>query len=198
METNSQLPPASSETRCPICQADFQPGEASIPCSGCGTVHHQICWEENGGCGMYGCERAPSVEKREDLEIPTSYWGREDKLCPSCGSVIRAAAVRCSRCGAVFQTLGPQDRETFLRTESFRTRAPKLRRRAWILFVCSLIPCTAPFGAIGATLWRMARREEIEKLPSLYSALTKLAIVLGAGQTVLFAVLAMVYPLLSG
>ena len=80
---------------CAICQSPISGEEAKTVCPACRAEYHAECWEENGGCAVYGCAQVPAVELRRSIEIPVSYWGRENKPCPSCGREILAAAVRC-------------------------------------------------------------------------------------------------------
>jgi hypothetical protein len=44
---------------CPFCQAVIKPGHSVMLCSVCGVVHHQDCWNENGGCTTPGCAGVP-------------------------------------------------------------------------------------------------------------------------------------------
>ena len=40
---------------CPYCRAEL--GPAAVRCSGCGTAHHDGCWNENGRrCTVFRCE----------------------------------------------------------------------------------------------------------------------------------------------
>lgn len=47
---------------CPICAGaveQYVDGDAVIPilCTGCGTLYHKACWDQNGGkCAILGCE----------------------------------------------------------------------------------------------------------------------------------------------
>lgn len=45
---------------CPYCRTDVEPdGGEGLTCEGCGTPHHRDCYEENGGCTLFGCHHAP-------------------------------------------------------------------------------------------------------------------------------------------
>ena len=44
---------------CPYCRTPVDPEEAAKACEGCGTPHHPECYEENGGCTLFGCKFAP-------------------------------------------------------------------------------------------------------------------------------------------
>ncbi len=45
---------------CPYCRTEVTPdaGE-TMACASCGTPHHRECYEENGGCTLFGCKLAP-------------------------------------------------------------------------------------------------------------------------------------------
>jgi len=54
-----------SSAACPYCRAAIEPGEAdTLLCPGCGTPHHADCFEENGGCTVFGCSAAPAAEPK--------------------------------------------------------------------------------------------------------------------------------------
>lgn len=44
---------------CPYCRTPLEAEESSKTCEGCGTPHHAECYEENGGCTLFGCKFAP-------------------------------------------------------------------------------------------------------------------------------------------
>jgi TM2 domain-containing membrane protein YozV len=48
---------------CPYCRTEVGVGEATVTlCKGCSTPHHSDCYEENGGCTIFGCSEAPAEE----------------------------------------------------------------------------------------------------------------------------------------
>ncbi len=50
---------------CPYCLTELEPGgEDVISCPDCGTPTHKECWDENGGCTVFGCAQAPSDEPK--------------------------------------------------------------------------------------------------------------------------------------
>ncbi len=55
---------------CPYCRAPITPEEAQTVCTGCGTVHHTDCYEENGGCTIFGCACAPAEEPKLSVSGP--------------------------------------------------------------------------------------------------------------------------------
>lgn len=157
--------------------------EATTECPECHAPYHSECWTENGGCAVYGCQQVPIIEQRQAIEIPVSYWGQENKPCPSCGMQILAAAVRCRHCGATFTSARPQDTHEFERSSQLQQQIPHLRRRVLLLFMLCVVPCVAPLGAIIMVIWHARHREELAALPSLYPALCKLGMIVGFGQT---------------
>ena len=55
---------------CPYCRMAFDdPGPARIFCTACGMPHHEDCYQENGGCTVFGCPRAPA----DDPKVHVSY-----------------------------------------------------------------------------------------------------------------------------
>jgi TM2 domain-containing membrane protein YozV len=48
---------------CPYCRTEAILGESNLSiCNGCATPHHADCYEENGGCTIFGCSEAPAEE----------------------------------------------------------------------------------------------------------------------------------------
>jgi TM2 domain-containing membrane protein YozV len=53
---------------CPYCRSPIEPGAADeLICPGCGTPHHSDCFQENGGCTVFGCSSAPADEQKVTL-----------------------------------------------------------------------------------------------------------------------------------
>jgi TM2 domain-containing membrane protein YozV len=53
---------------CPYCRSPIEPGAADeLLCPGCGTPHHSDCFQENGGCTVFGCSSAPADEQKVTL-----------------------------------------------------------------------------------------------------------------------------------
>jgi TM2 domain-containing membrane protein YozV len=55
---------------CPYCGVEVTQG-SSAPrfCTSCGTAHHEECWQENGGCTVFGCASAPSDEPKVNVVV---------------------------------------------------------------------------------------------------------------------------------
>lgn len=188
----------SDSGSCAICQSPLGTGEEKINCPDCGTAYHTDCWSDNRGCGVYGCPQVPPTDKLEQVEIPVSYWGQEEKPCPVCGNTILAAAVRCRNCGATFDTAKPQATAEFTREAARKQREPALRTGSiWLLIVC-VIPFLAPLGAIFGGLWYRRNREELAKLPGTYRAIALIGLIVAVAQTIFFILLGIVIAATSG
>jgi len=63
---------------CPYCLTELEIGvDPIVSCPDCATPTHQECWDENGGCTVFGCAQAPSDEPKlivaaGDLERATT------------------------------------------------------------------------------------------------------------------------------
>jgi len=183
----------ASSNLCAICQSPLVEGAPVTSCPECHAQYHPECWQENGGCAVYGCSQVPTVEQRRSIEIPVSYWGQENKPCPSCGREILAVALRCRHCGATFSSAQPQGADEFQQRTALEGRLPRVRRSVIWLFILAIVPCTAPFGGIIGLIWFTAHKQEVAALPSLYPALSKIGIGIGLGQTAILAIMAMLY-----
>lgn len=55
---------------CPYCRMPFdEQSPPKIFCTACGMPHHEDCYQENGGCTVFGCARAPA----DDPKLQVSY-----------------------------------------------------------------------------------------------------------------------------
>jgi hypothetical protein len=59
-----------SAAACPYCRASIGEEDPSLACAGCGTLHHADCYEENGGCTIFGCSKAPADEPKLSVSAP--------------------------------------------------------------------------------------------------------------------------------
>jgi predicted RNA-binding Zn-ribbon protein involved in translation (DUF1610 family) len=189
--------PASgaSDPVCSICLSPIAESDSKNACPSCNAAYHSECWTENAGCAVYGCSQAPVVESRRAIEIPVSYWGQENKNCPKCGRQILAAAVRCRHCGATFESARPQESDEFQRRTALSQRLPGAKRMIVWIFVFSLLPCFAPIGAIWGFIWSSTHRDEIQALPTIYNALSKIGLVVATGVTVIIVLMTVIFAL---
>jgi TM2 domain-containing membrane protein YozV len=50
---------------CPYCRTEIGSAEGEgMECPGCATPHHTDCFQENGGCTVFGCSAAPTDEPK--------------------------------------------------------------------------------------------------------------------------------------
>ena len=187
--------PAGSDVRttCPYCQGGLGPAADAVACPVCGVLHHAECWQENRGCGTYGCTAAPSVEQRQPIETPISFWGQEHKACPKCGNQIMATALRCRHCGTIFDVAQPQSVEEARRRDEMKVRGPAARRMAIIVFTICVIPLVAPLGVLTGLLWYPRKRAILATQPALFGALARLGLGIGVVQTAFVIVMALLY-----
>jgi len=56
---------------CPYCRAGIDPAQdEQVICEGCDTPHHRDCYQENGGCTVFGCRCAPADEPKVRVSPP--------------------------------------------------------------------------------------------------------------------------------
>ena len=156
-------------------------------CESCGAPYHADCWDENGGCGAYGCEKAPAVEPRGAAEIPAGRWGTEHRPCSGCGADILAEAIRCRHCGKTFredELIEGKEGEELRRR---RKVEPRLRKIATVLLLAALLPPIAPAVLIVTAIFRARSAEDLRKGPPMARVLAGLALVASAAGTVVDA-----------
>src|SRR5262245_8287875 len=76
---------------CPYCRMPFdEDAPPRIFCTACGMPHHEDCYQENGGCTVFGCPHAPA----DDPKLQVSYSDLNAIAMPSpvmpAGSAIAA------------------------------------------------------------------------------------------------------------
>ncbi|MCZ2156325.1 MAG: NINE protein [Bryobacterales bacterium] len=65
-----------NEHICPYCRTEMEDASAVVRCPVCSTPHHRECWEENGGCTVFGCEATPIEEAK--VVVSGHELGRPD------------------------------------------------------------------------------------------------------------------------
>jgi TM2 domain-containing membrane protein YozV len=59
-----------AEPVCPYCRMPFDAASPpKIFCTACGMPHHEDCYQENGGCTVFGCKRAPADEPKVQVAL---------------------------------------------------------------------------------------------------------------------------------
>lgn len=190
------MPDANSV--CPYCLSAIEDATATAHCPACRQAYHADCWAENGGCGIYGCTQAPTVEKRRDIEVPASYWGQENKPCPSCGKEILAAALRCRYCGTTFASARPENVVEFQARTAISAAMGDTRRTIIWIFIASIIPLVAPVGAAWGFWWHRLNRDAVQALPALYGALGRIGLIVALVQTGAIIILTALHAALRG
>lgn len=190
--------PGAPAALCAICQSPVAPGEETAGCPECAAEYHRECWEENGGCAVYGCSHVPETQPLEGVEIPASHWGQEHKPCPECRATILAAAVRCRHCGAEFSTARELHRVEYRREQRRKEKLPGHRRNVTLLVIFSLFSCTAPLALVVGGIWYRGARHDLAKMPGVYAGLGRVALAVAAVQTVFIGLMTVAYGLFRG
>jgi hypothetical protein len=178
---------------CAICQTTIEEGESHGACPSCDRSFHVECWQENGGCAIYGCPCVP--EKMTDAAPlqPVTVWGQEDRECPSCGRTIKAAALRCRHCGRVLAS-------SAVDTQRLGSDAPEVARpsadadvSATVVFVAGIVPCTAPFALLFALGWLAFGRRALRTLPWSRRVMFAVGSVAAAATTCVLLLVVLLY-----
>lgn len=198
MEETAQGGHTAISNFCAICQSPIEAGGSSTECPACRSPYHADCWQENKGCAVYGCTAVPPTEKRDELDIPPSFWGQEHKRCPVCNAEILAAAVRCRHCGSIFSTSRPEERDEYQRRLKREGRRTGLRREAIGFFILAALPCTSWLALIIGWFWYSHNRDEIKRLPGMYSGLCRIGLVISVVEVAVIVVVMALYAVLKG
>ncbi len=67
---------------CPYCTSSVTGGGETRPCADCGAVHHEECWNENGGCAVVSCAAGP--------DAPTLTPSTDTAFAPPAGAAVVA------------------------------------------------------------------------------------------------------------
>jgi len=181
-----QIVATNDSVTCPICQTPIQPDAVTTRCPDCDQVHHEECWSEIGGCGTYGCLKAPQYEKPVDV-VPTRAWG-DTKICPVCGETIKSISLRCRYCRTDFHTVDPLNLSDLRQASAVATAQQNLRFVTLSLFILSLLGCTSPIAGLIGSAYLMPKAEQLRKCGPLYLVLAWLTFIVSGLFTVLIAV----------
>ncbi len=189
--TARQLRPGDAGATCPICQTAIAAQEFFVTCPKCDQVHHRECWSEIGGCGTYGCEQAPALDKSEaTATAPLSAWG-DTKKCPMCGETIKSIALRCRYCETDFDTADPLSLKDLHRQSVRDESQKKLQQSTVTIFVVSIIGCVAPIIGLVGLAYFLPKRKELSRCGPLYQVMALASLILSAINTVLLVLFAL-------
>jgi len=172
--------------RCSICYTVIGEREPVTACPECRQDYHAMCWDEIGGCGTYGCERAKVAEKPPLPVLVGAGWG-DEKPCPACDRPIGSSLLVC-QCGARFPWADPMTAEDYQRWVGDRDRIASARRFLIVLFILSLAVVTAPVTGPVAGIYAFARRRELAGESGTYLAMGYGSAALGAAAAALVLV----------
>lgn len=178
-------------SRCSICCTVIAESEPVTGCPECQQDYHQMCWDEIGGCGTYGCKQAAVAEKPPPPVLVGAGWG-DEKPCPACNRQIGASLLVCS-CGARFpwaDAMTAGDYQLWLDEQAAIARARKL---LVVLFLLSLAIVTAPIAGPVAGLYARARRKLLAGTNGTYLAMGYGSAALG-GLSALVVLLTVLWP----
>lgn len=174
---------------CQICHTQIGPEEGFVSCPKCEQVAHRECWSEIGGCGTYGCEQAPAVEKPDtSAQAPLTAWG-DTKKCPACKEEIKSIAVKCRYCGTEFDSVDPMSLADLKHRGDAEDLLNNFRYFVIGTFVASLIGCLAPIVLIVAAVGLMTQREKLTKAGPLYVVMGYASLFISIAFTILGVVL---------
>jgi len=79
-QSHSQVSVIEEGGACPYCRTVIQPTDLRHVCGSCSASHHAECWDENGGCTVYGCSEAP--QEGETIVITSDTTNNESEALP--------------------------------------------------------------------------------------------------------------------
>ena len=73
---------------CPYCRAPIEDETELMKCPECGEPHHCDCFEENGGCTVFGCSAAPPAEPKLSIGSPDLLRAENAGVSPPASQVM--------------------------------------------------------------------------------------------------------------
>lgn len=179
------IPTTGAPVVCTICHSPVEPQEVCVTCPSCEQVHHRECWSEIGGCGTYGCQQAPPVDKSEhSVQAPLTAWG-DVKRCPACGEMIKSIALRCRFCDTEFDTVDPLTKADLRKQARRLEKVQSFKIIVIALFVISLPGCLAPIMAIVDAVVLLPQRDTLRRCGPAFMVMGYTALGLSVIYTIL-------------
>lgn len=174
--------------RCSICYTKIQPNEAAHTCADCQQEYHQVCWDELGGCGTYGCKSSAVAEKPPPPVIMRTGWG-DSKTCPVCSREISSSLLLCP-CGARFPYADPMTVADYGAWRAKEDEASGARKVLVVLFILTLLGLPAPLLGPIAGFYAWSKRELLGGANGTYLGVGYGAAAIGGTYLVLIGLLA--------
>ncbi|HPZ07964.1 MAG TPA: RING finger protein [Candidatus Eremiobacteraeota bacterium] len=161
---------------CHICFNSIEKGEEVTTCPSCKSTFHRECWNEYGGCSIYGCKNAPEYKKEDlDEKYSRAQWGQEKKVCPYCSEEISIDTLECPLCHEKFQSAEPLRRQNIYKQPEIivpeDSEVKEARYLSIALFIFSLMGCLSPFILILCPVWYLQNRDKIRMTSPVYQLL---------------------------
>ncbi len=176
-------------TRCAICYTVLSQEEPRTACPECRTDYHKTCWDEIGGCGTYGCQRAAVAQKPPVPVLVGAGWG-DTKECPACTCEISSSLLVCA-CGARFPWADAMTRAEYQRWGASQQAIKTSRTTLICLFLLSLVGFTAPLAGPLAGVYAFRKRDQLAGTGGTYLAMGYGSAAIGGLYALLFAIIAL-------
>jgi len=151
---------------CPCCLFTISNADPERRCPACQTPHHQVCWDELGGCAIYGCPQMVEVRKAGGDDV--NWWGQTAKT-------ISMAELECPFCHTKFEDIRPIQREDLFATP--KQRDPAARGSAVRLLIFSTLGFFSPITLLIGLVWYLRKKKELLEAGGSTRALVLISIV---------------------
>lgn len=159
---------------CQICYTPINESDSQNMCPKCRIPFHRDCWEEYGGCSVYGCDYAPEYKKSEiDENLQKAHWGIENKTCPYCGEAIPMDAVSCPLCKENLKSAAPMSRKNIYKAPPKQAdpEEAKVKTISVLVFILSVFAFLSPVIILFCPVWYFSDRAKIDKYSPVYRLL---------------------------